>query len=53
MSPAATRRSRVSFVDWKPHETLVLATDEQDVIAKASALYTINGLADFPSMAAD
>lgn len=53
MSPAATRRYRVSFVDWEPHETVVLAADEQDAIAKASALYTVNGLADFTSMAAE
>lgn len=53
MSPAATRRYRVSFVDWEPHETVVLATDEQDAIAKAVALYTVNGLAHFTSMAAD
>lgn len=53
MSPATLRRYRVSFVDWEPHETVVLAANEEQAIAKAVALYTVNGLADFTSMEAD
>jgi len=53
MSPAASRRYRVSFVDWEVHETIVLADDKQAAIAKAVAMYTLNGLADFTTGAAE
>lgn len=47
MSPAATRRYRVSFLDWELHETVVLASSKVDAIAKAAAMHDMNGLADF------
>ena len=47
MSPAATRRYVVSFESWTTYETIVLAKDEREAIAKGKALYDLNGLADF------
>lgn len=52
MSPAATRRYRVSFIDYELHETIVLADSEEAAIAKAVAMYELNGLAEFDSSAA-
>ncbi|WP_339030450.1 hypothetical protein WI604_03835 [Bradyrhizobium symbiodeficiens] len=49
MSPAATRRYRVSCIDLTEHETFVLALSEQDAVAKAVAIYNLNGLAEFTS----
>lgn len=53
MSPAATRRYRVSFVNWESFETFVFAPDEQAAIAKAEAMYSLNGLADFTCTVTD
>jgi len=53
MSPAAMRRYSVSFIDWEPHVTIVLAADEESAISKAVALYKVNGMADFSSMEAE
>ncbi|AWO92417.1 hypothetical protein [Bradyrhizobium diazoefficiens] len=47
MSPAAMRRYCVSFVNWESYETYVLAPDERTAVAKAAAMYTLNGLTDF------
>lgn len=49
MSPAATRRYRVRFIDMAEHETFVLAVSEEDAIAKAAAMHELNGLAEFTS----
>ncbi|MET4232622.1 hypothetical protein ABIA85_005911 [Bradyrhizobium sp. LA6.10] len=51
MSPAASRRYRVSFIDWELHETVVLATGKREAIAKAAAMYQLNGLAEFTTSA--
>lgn len=53
MSPAATRRYRVSFVNWESYETFVFAPDEQIAIAKAEAMYSLNGLSDFTCTVTD
>lgn len=45
MSPAATRRYAVRFVDWEVHEVIVLAPDENAAIAKAFAICELDGLA--------
>lgn len=49
MSPAATRRYRVSFVDWEVHEVVVMAVDQNAAVAKATAMYQLNGVAEFTS----
>ena len=38
MSPAATRRYIVRFTDWTVYETVVLANNEREALAKAIAL---------------
>lgn len=38
MSPAATRRYRVSFVNWEHYETFVFADHWQIAIDKAAAM---------------
>ena len=47
MSPAATRRYLVGFQSWTMYETIVLARNEREAIAKGKALYDLNSLADF------
>ncbi|WP_213290542.1 hypothetical protein [Bradyrhizobium sp. sGM-13] len=47
MSPAATRRYVVRFTDWTLYETVVLASNKREALAKAIALYNANGLLDF------
>ncbi|MET4493552.1 hypothetical protein [Bradyrhizobium sp. LA7.1] len=47
MSPAATRRYVVGFESWTKYQTVVLASNKQVAIAKAKALYDLNGLGDF------
>lgn len=49
MSPAATRRYRVSFVDWEVHEVIVMAVDQDAAVTKAIAMYQLNGVAEFTS----
>jgi len=46
MSPAVTRRYSVCFTDWIVYETIVLASDRYEAIAKAKALYDLNGLGE-------
>ncbi|GMO47842.1 hypothetical protein BwSF12_54960 [Bradyrhizobium ottawaense] len=53
MSPAATRRYVVSFTDYAVHETVVLADSKDAAIAKARAIYEMNGLADFHTTAVE
>jgi hypothetical protein len=47
MSPAASRRYIVRFTDWTVYETVVLANNEREALAKAIALYNANGLLHF------
>lgn len=47
MSPAATRRYAVRFTDWTVYETVVLANNEREALAKAIALYNADGLLHF------
>ena len=47
MSPAATRRYIVRFTDWTLYETVVLASNKREALAKAIAMYNTNGLRDF------
>jgi hypothetical protein len=47
MSPAAPRRYIVRFTDWTLYETVVLANNKREALAKAIALYNANGLLDF------
>ncbi len=47
MSPAATRRYIVRFFDWTLFETVVLASNKREALAKAIAMYNTNGLRDF------
>lgn len=47
MSPAATRRYRVQFVDWTLYETFVIADSESEAVAKAQAMYQADGFAGF------
>lgn len=47
MSPAATRRYVVRFTDWTVYETVVLANNEREALAKAIALYNADGLLHF------
>lgn len=45
MSPAATRRFRVTGMDYEPIETVVFAANAQAAFAKASLIHALNGLA--------
>ena len=47
MSPAATRRYIVRFTDWTLYETVVLATNKREALAKAIAMYNADGLLNF------
>jgi len=47
MSPAASRRYRVQFIDWTLYETFVFAGSENEAVAKAQSLYQADGLAGF------
>ena len=47
MSPAATRRYVVRFLDWTMRETVVLAGDKYEAVEKAQYLYEHTGLRDF------
>jgi hypothetical protein len=47
MSPAVTRRYVVRFTDWAVYETVVLANNEREALAKAIALYNADGLLQF------
>lgn len=49
MSAAAPRRRCyvVGFDSWITHETVLFAGSEQEAIAKAKAIYGMNGLAGF------
>ena len=47
MSPAATRRYIVRFTDWTLYETVVLASNKREALAKAIALHNATGLLEF------
>lgn len=47
MSPAASRRYIVGFESWTMYETIVLANSKREAIAKAKALYDLNGIGEF------
>lgn len=51
MSPAATRRYTVSFESCTLYHTIVLAGSESEAIAKAKALYDLNGAGEFSNTA--
>lgn len=53
MSPAATRRYIVRFTDWTVYETVVLANNEREALAKAIALYNADGLLHFTTNHSD
>ncbi|MGJ4925967.1 hypothetical protein ACQR1I_11660 [Bradyrhizobium sp. HKCCYLS2038] len=50
MSPAATRRYTVQFEDWTVYEATVFASTATEAIAKAKAIYSLNGLAEFSTV---
>lgn len=49
MSPAFGRQRRyvVRFTDWTLYETVVLASNKREALAKAIALYNATGLLEF------
>lgn len=51
MSPAAKRRYIVRFTDWTLYETVVLASNKREALAKATALYNAIGLLEFTTNA--